>query len=186
VGGILLIPQDPAEINSDTNYLIDNYGMITLEEICRFEETYIDQPIRRAQDNCMMFKCLVNSISKEGKNKILIWKKQYHTVANFSSGNLLLKIIIRESYIRRKLRKYEEGESITSEELMQLGDNKYKLLKEGGLWNASSDEEEKILALQTEVRKLQKNMKSVPQKSDKTVKTDKAKIKSRTNRFEKP
>jgi hypothetical protein len=40
----------------------------------------------------------MNSISKEGKNKILIWKKQY-TVRNFSSGTLLLKIIIRESHL---------------------------------------------------------------------------------------
>ncbi len=40
----------------------------------------------------------MNSISKEGKTKILIWKKQY-TVGNCSSGNLLLKIIIRESHL---------------------------------------------------------------------------------------
>jgi hypothetical protein len=202
VGGILHVPEDPQDINSDMNYFIDNYGMILLQESRNFEETYINTHTRPAQDNVMMFKCLMNSISKEGKNKILIWKKQY-TVRNFSSGPLLLKIIIREShldtnaatasirhklssldtyiltigcditcfnvyvwllihslaargettqdlltnlfkgyqavndktfvsYIGRKLEKYEEGEMITSVELMQLGDNKFKLLKEGG------------------------------------------------------
>ena len=255
VGGILVIPTDAMDLNSDTNYLIDNYGMISLEEIRAFEETYITKPIRPAQDNFMMFKCLMNSISKEGKNKILIWKKQY-SIANYSSGNLLLKIIIREShldtnattasirkklssldtyiltigcditrfngyvrllidslaargettqdlltnlfkgyqaasdkvfvsYIGRKLEKYEEGETITSEALMHLGNNKYKLLKGGGLWNAPSDEEEKILALQTEVKKLQKTTKVVPRKVDKSAKTDKSKAKSRSA-LEKP
>jgi hypothetical protein len=72
VGGILHIPQDPQDINSDTDYLIDNYGMIALDEIRRFKETYISQPICPAQDTFMMFACLLNSISKQGKNKILI------------------------------------------------------------------------------------------------------------------
>ena len=237
--GILNIPTNPLAPESEKAYLIDNYGMISLEQIREFEETYMNLPIRPSQDNYMMYKCLMNSISKEGKNKILIWKKQY-TVGSLSSGNLLLKIIVREShldtnattasirkklsslndyivtigcditrfngyvrllidslsargettqdlltnlfkgyqaatdkvfvsYIGRKLEKYEEGEDITSESLMQLGDNKYKLLKEGGLWNAPSDEEEKILALQTEVKKLQKNYTKKPdlKKTDK-------------------
>ena len=56
------------------------------------------QPLPPAQDSFMLFKCLMNSISKEGKHKILIWKKQY-TIAGYSSGNLLLKIIIRKSHL---------------------------------------------------------------------------------------
>ena len=74
---MLHIPIDPTDINSETNYLIDNYGMISLEEIRNFEMTYISQTVRPAQDSYMMFKCLMNSVSKEGKNKILIWKDQY-------------------------------------------------------------------------------------------------------------
>jgi hypothetical protein len=38
VGGILHIPEDPQDANSDTNYLIDNYGMILLQEIHDFEQ----------------------------------------------------------------------------------------------------------------------------------------------------
>ncbi len=40
----------------------------------------------------------MNSISKEGKKKILIWKNDY-TIDEYKSGNLLLKVIIRESHM---------------------------------------------------------------------------------------
>ena len=98
-------------------------------------------------------------------------------LANLFKGYQAASDKVFVSYIGRKLEKYEEGEDITSETLMQLGDNKYKLLKEGGLWNAPSDEEEKILALQTEVKKLQKNLtkKSDPKKTEKNLVIDKSK-----------
>jgi hypothetical protein len=67
-----------------------------------------------------------------------------------------------------------------------LGNNKYKLLKEGGLWNAPSDEEEKILALQTEVKKLKKNTQLATCKVDKSVKVDESKAKTRVTQPEKP
>jgi hypothetical protein len=39
VGGILQIPEDPQDINSDTNYLtINNYGMMSLRQIHDFKE----------------------------------------------------------------------------------------------------------------------------------------------------
>jgi hypothetical protein len=73
------------------NNLIENYGVITFREIRRWEEKYISQQIRPAQDNWMMYQCLMNSISKEGKDKITIWKNQY-SLLGYRSGNLLLKI----------------------------------------------------------------------------------------------
>jgi hypothetical protein len=226
IGGILQIPEDATDIASDTLYLVDNYGQIPLPRIREFEETYLDQPIRPAQDAFMLFKCLMNSISKEGKNKILIWRQQY-TVDEASSGNLLLKIIIREShldtnattssirtklsnldsyivtiasditkfngyvrllidslaargetsndlltnlfkgygsatdkifvdYIGRKKEKYEEGEDVSADGLMEQANSKYKLMKENATWNAPSEQEEKILALMSEVRSLKK------------------------------
>jgi hypothetical protein len=229
IGGILQIPENANDITSDTIYLVDNYGQIPLSSIRRFEETYITQPVRPAQDAFMLFKCLMNSISKEGKNKILIWRQQY-TVEEFSSGSLLLKIIIREShldtnattssirtklsnldsyimtigsditkfngyvrllidslaargetsndlltnlfkgyesatdktfvdYIGRKKERYEEGEDVTSDALMDQANSKYKLMKENATWNAPTDHEEKILALMSEVRNLKKSKK---------------------------
>jgi hypothetical protein len=224
--GILMIPDDPADIASAQTYLIDNYGVTTLESIRNFEASYIDRNNRGAQDTNMLYSCLMNSISKEGKTKILIWKSQY-TVNDKLSGNLLLKVIIREShldtnattatirtklssldsylptigsditkfngyvrmlidslaargettqdlltnlfkgyqaasdksfveYIGRKLEKYEEGENITADGLMEQASNKFKLLKVHGKWNAPSQEEEKILALEARVKQLSK------------------------------
>ena len=98
IGGILQIPEDASDTLSNTNNLLDNYGVITLREIRQWEKKYITQQIRPAQDNWMMYQCLMNSISKEGKDKITIWKNQYTVLGNLS-GNLLLKIIVRESYL---------------------------------------------------------------------------------------
>jgi hypothetical protein len=98
VNGILQIPEDAADPQSVTDNLIENYGRISLTDIRAFEATYLHQPVRPAQDAWMLYQCLMSSISKEGKDKITIWNNQY-TVGGHLSGNLLLKIIIRESYL---------------------------------------------------------------------------------------
>ena len=55
------------------------------------------------------------------------------------------------SYIKRKQEEYEDGTNIKTTALMSLADKKYKTLKIKGTWNAPSQEEEKILALKTEI-----------------------------------
>jgi hypothetical protein len=100
-GGFLRIPKDlstPLSRLGDTESLLDTYGTITIEKIRRWEELYLSTETRPAQDAYMMHKCLMNSISKTGKDKVTIWAEQY-TVGGLSSGNLLLKIIIRESHL---------------------------------------------------------------------------------------
>jgi hypothetical protein len=93
--------------------------------------------------------------------------------------------IVFLSYIGRKLEQYEEDDMLTSEELMQLGDNKYKLLKESNLSNAPSYEEEKILALQVEIKNLKKARKDYPKKeTGKSIKDKNSNKK--TVQFEKP
>jgi hypothetical protein len=58
-------------------------------------------------------------------------------------------------YITQKESDYEEGVIHMSEErLMLLAENKYKTLVEKGQWQAPTEEEEKIVALQTEIRAL--------------------------------
>jgi hypothetical protein len=229
--GILMIPEDPFDADSDLVYLVDNYGVVDLAQIRSFEEQYLIGNSRASQDNYQLFKCLMNSISKEGKNKILIWKSQYTVgtagigLGEKASGNLLLKVIIREShldtnattatirtklssldaylptigsditkfngyvrllidslsargettqdlltnlfkgyaaasdktfveYMGRKLEKYEEGDHTTADSLMEQADNKFKLLSINHKWNAPTQEEEKILALEARVKKL--------------------------------
>jgi hypothetical protein len=56
-------------------------------------------------------------------------------------------------YIGRKLERYEEGEDMNADELMQLGDNKFKLLTKGGLWNAPLVEDLKERPMKTLKRK---------------------------------
>ena len=96
--GILMVPSDSDNMLSEGENLIDNYGKISLEDIRIYEESYLTLPCRPAQDSFMLFKCLMNSITKTGKDKVTIWKAQY-TVNTHASGNLLLKIIIRESHL---------------------------------------------------------------------------------------
>jgi hypothetical protein len=59
-------------------------------------------------------------------------------------------------YIKQKESDYEDGdlEDLTPERLMSLAKNKYKLLTDKGVWNAPSEEEEKIIPLQSEINAL--------------------------------
>ena len=95
--GILSIPNDPVN-PTEFKSLIDQHGEIELDTIRAFEESYIDQANRPAQDTAQLYRCLMASLSKEGKKKILIWENQY-TINGLGSGNLLLKIIVRESHL---------------------------------------------------------------------------------------
>jgi hypothetical protein len=256
INGILQIPEDANDPNSPTTYLIDNYGQVPLVTIREFETSYLQLGCRPAQDTIMLFKCLMNSISKEAKNKILIWRNQY-SVNGYSSGNLLLKIIIREShldtnattssirtklsrldtyivtiasditkfngyvrylidslaargetsndlltnlfkgygaatdkvfveYISRKLEKYEEGIDTTADALMEQANSKYKLMKEQGSWNAPSEQEEKILALMTEVKNLKRFKKKEPSGKREAKPFDKSKSSNKKKAPEKP
>jgi len=58
------------------------------------------------------------------------------------------------TYIERFKDKFDEGEYIGTNYLMQVAQNKYKLLKEEGKWNAPSSEEEELVALCAEVQNL--------------------------------
>ena len=69
--GILSIPDDPLN-PTEFKSLIDQHGEIELETIRAFEESYIDEPVRAAQDAAQLYRCLMASISKEGKCKILV------------------------------------------------------------------------------------------------------------------
>ena len=45
-----------------------------------------------------LYHCVLNYLSKEGKVKVAIWKKDYW-IGDKPSGNLLLKVLIREYYL---------------------------------------------------------------------------------------
>ena len=71
-------------------------------------------------------------------------------------------------YIKRKQDAFEEGATIKPDQLMKNEADKYKTLFQRGSWNAPDTNEEKILALQTELRKLKR--KSTSKQGDNTSK----------------
>ena len=245
IGGVLWIPEDAAGQDSELHYLLPAYGQVTMNQIGNFERSYLGRQQRAALDNYMLYKCLINSLSKEARMKIGGWENEYIINNNQGtktpSGNLLLKVIATTQSIRMKLSnldnyilkigsditkfngyvkilarsleargqkvkallthlfkgylaasdkvfvryindkkdKYEEGKEVSADKLMQLADNKFRLLKERKEWDAPSPEEEKIMALEAAGEKLKKR-KSNPKKKDKQDNTPKKqKIKSK-------
>ena len=103
VSGILWIPQDVNDPAADLRYLPREYGTISIDSITSFERTYLGRELRTSQDSYMLYMCLLNSLTKEAKMKIQIWENEYiilnHQGTRIPSGNLLLKVIIRESHL---------------------------------------------------------------------------------------
>ena len=103
VTGILWVPEDHRDAYSELRYMPTEYGRLTMDQITNFEKTYLGLQTRAAQDSYMLFKCLMSSLSKESRMKIESWEEEYLIENNqgttIPSGNLLLKVIIRESHI---------------------------------------------------------------------------------------
>jgi hypothetical protein len=224
---ILDIPESSTEPEESLRDLIHQFGQITLEQVQNHAALYIGQELRAAQDSMQLYQCLMASLSKEAKAKVMVWRDEY-TVLGYPSGACLLKIIIREShidtratvrhirdklnsldtylptigydivkfntyvkdlldslyargetthdllanlfkaykgasdrnfveYIRKKEDQYDEGDEIEANSLMQQAANRYKTMVQQGTWAAPSEDEEKIIALETMIKDLQIN-----------------------------
>ena len=211
--------------NGEHMDLLTQYGQLTMEQVKHHVGTYIDKNVRAAQDSMMMYSCLSNSMTQEARKKILLYKNEYYFNDRIPSGALLLKVLIRESYvdtnatikfvrenlssldvymvkvdsdiekfnqyvyqnllklkshgqttsdlmanlfkgyakasdkvfvayIAKKEDDYDEGRDCGHVQLMLLALQKYKTLTEAGKWNAPTDAEAKIIALEAEVTKL--------------------------------
>eukprot|EP00978_Attheya_sp_CCMP212_P008441 scaffold19845_cov34-Attheya_sp.AAC.7 len=177
-------------------------------------------PAGAAQETHMLYECIMNSLSAEGKNKIRCDDAEY-MIGSYASGILLLKELICEShldstnatahsictkvseldtylptighaitkfnqyvklslerllargenmtepvqgipcgvrqscffkYIVGKQEQFEEGKYLDPVTSMGLADIKFKTLVQKGQWNAPTPEEEKNLALETQVK----------------------------------
>lgn len=220
---IMLVPPDLNDPDETVN-ILQHYGQLSLEQVQAHAQTYVNYQNRAAQDSMQLYQCIMSTLTKEAKAKIMLSSDQY-TIDDLVAGICLLKVVISESYIdtnattkfiRERLSSldtyiisinsdidkfnqhvknqldslaargestqdllsnlfkgyaaasdkefksyiakkedlYDEGENIDARTLMQLALNKYKTLCEGGRWNAPSEEEEKIIALEAEVKKL--------------------------------
>ena len=69
------------------------YRAITHEEIAAHDATYMGTQDRRAQDNAALYACLMNSLSKAGKEKVALRRKDY-AIGPEPSSPLLLKTTI--------------------------------------------------------------------------------------------
>ena len=78
--------------------VLTNYGELTIETIRAHEMTYIATPSQVAQDAFMLYTCIMASLTQAGKAKVKMYKDQF-TIGPNVSGNLLLKVLIRESHL---------------------------------------------------------------------------------------
>ena len=69
-------------------------------------------------------------------------------------------------YILRREEEYEDGQLITPDQLMTLAANKYKMRTRKGTWNAPSESETKILALDAKLASLEKKSKKAKKTQD--------------------
>ena len=226
-GGIMWILDSLVTAPTTRRNIIEEFGIINYATILSWGQSYIRQPTRSAQDTNHMYHCVINFLSKEGKAKVKIWKKDYW-IGDKPYGNLLLKVFIRESYldtnsttsgissklanlhnylptvghdisllnmnvknqvyslrargeqtsdllmnlfkayaissdkafvryIEKKIEAWEDRMLVVSPyQLMLWARQKFDLLKDKGVWNAPSEEEEKLVALQAEVAVIKK------------------------------
>ena len=61
-------------------------------------------------------------------------------------------------YMQRQQEKYDEGEDITPTRIMDLANAKYRQMKDKGIWEAPTPEDEKISALQAQLEKVRANI----------------------------
>lgn len=261
-GGILWVRRkDGVMIN-----LLTGYGSISLKRIQRHEKTYWNNGRRPAQDDRMLYECIMSSLSAAGKDKVLMHSEDYKLKSGnelIPSGLCLLKVVVRESYldsdattgmIREQLSNldmfmptvnnditrfnnhvkmllqaltarnertldlltylfkaykvcndtefvdfikdiqtdHDMGtKRIDAKELMSLTEKKFKIMKTQNKWEAPSHQDEKIMALQARLDKVQVQLKKAgnnKQKDDdrKNGKFKKGKPDKRPDWFDKP
>ena len=97
--GVLRLPltNDP---RSEELNLLEDFGRFSLERVQEYENGLINQQTRRAQEDRMLYECILNSLTVNGKAKLNVFHKDYH-VGNpaLPSGLCLLKVLVRESHL---------------------------------------------------------------------------------------
>ena len=92
------IPQDVTDPHNNLLDFIPNHGRFTIEHIRNWCTSFVNIQSRAAQDNMQQVNCILASLSLPGFRKINTWHDDWH-VGTQPAALLLLKVIIRESYI---------------------------------------------------------------------------------------
>ena len=100
---MMMIPLDVTNVSSKKVSLLDEHGSLTFEVIKTFEMTYVQARSRMRQDMDCQYQCLMASLSRDGRNRVLTERNKYMLKDNVGaihlSGNLLLKVIITKSSV---------------------------------------------------------------------------------------
>jgi len=90
-----------ADANTTYN-VITEYGRLTVEQITTAAQTYVADQTRQAQNNEQMLHCIDNSLTKEGKLKILAEQDKYTITVGgveYESATLLLKLLMQKGIV---------------------------------------------------------------------------------------
>jgi len=82
-------------------------------------------------------------------------------------------------YIKYHEQQYDDGITITEDHLMHIALNKYKMMIEQKTWNAPTEEQEKIIALEARIDKL---LKACDKQQAKMSKSGNPKCKGKQNK----
>jgi hypothetical protein len=99
----MMIPITNNPINPQTVSMLTDHAKVSIEWIRIHEENLVNNRTRAGQDMNMLYQCLWNTLSVEGRTKINTDQSQYLVSdANDKSqysGNLLLKVILQKSHV---------------------------------------------------------------------------------------
>jgi hypothetical protein len=82
-------------------------------------------------------------------------------IVNLFKGYEAVPDRVFKDYIEQKKSAYEEGGTINPEELMQLAQNKFEGRVLAKTWNAPTDEQEQIIALEARIERLQEQKRNL-------------------------
>ena len=94
--GILQVTQSVANQRLPKHNLVTNYGEISPAMLLEYDRLYMTRNCRQAQDNHMLFECLMNSLTAAARQKLALREEDYLTDGTYS-GPRLLKSIIKAS-----------------------------------------------------------------------------------------
>ena len=100
----LTLPEDPNTVYIN---LLTNHAQVSLDIIREYELSYVDSQTRERQDMHCLFTCVMDSLSQEGRAKVLTEKEKYTIPSDPNdpdsdpalSGNLLLKVVLMKSTV---------------------------------------------------------------------------------------
>ena len=103
---ILKIPEElPVQANTLYTNLLEYHATVNIDRLREYELTYVNLQTRERQDMHCLYTCVMDSLSQEGRNKVLTEKEKFTIPSDPAnpdselaySGNLLLKVVLTKS-----------------------------------------------------------------------------------------